>query len=231
MRSWAARRVPRSRAGTTRSRSRAASSSRIRTAAPGRTGRSSIPRTTVFPACPIPAIRRSPSWYYVKRGLELLWSLAASLPLSDDERRAAHLSRDDGERSLREWLRRPFGELADRARDAVHGAGLAALVAAIALAGSIESVAVDHLPGVHERLLRLLQSFIEWVRDRARPWRRRGRPRVPHRAARRDRRGLDPWRRDATTSSPRASRPSTITSSSTGSGVTARPTTPSSRPS
>ena len=31
--------------------------------------------------------------YYVKRGLELLWSLAASLPLSDDERRAAHLSR------------------------------------------------------------------------------------------------------------------------------------------
>ena len=104
--------------------------------------------------------------YYVKRGLELLWSLAVSLPLSDDERRAAHLARDDGERSLRELLRRPFGELADRARDAVHGAGLAALVAAIALAGSLESVAVDHLPGVHDRLLRRLQSFIEWVRDR-----------------------------------------------------------------
>ena len=105
-------------------------------------------------------------WYYVKRGIELLWSLAVSLPLSDDERRAAHLSRDDGERSLREWLKRPVGELADRARDSVHGAGLAALVAAIALAGSIESVAVDHLPGVHDRLLRLLQSFIERVRDR-----------------------------------------------------------------
>jgi hypothetical protein len=86
--------------------------------------------------------------------------LAASLPLSDDERRAARLSGDAGERSLREWLRRPLGELADRARDAVHGAGLAALVAAIALAGSIESVAVDHLPGAHDRLLRLLQSFI-----------------------------------------------------------------------
>jgi len=105
--------------------------------------------------------------HYLKRGLELLWRLAVSLPLSDDERRAARLSRDaDDDRSLRELLRRPFEELADRARDAVHGAGLAALVAAIALAGGVEAVAVDHFSRVHDRLLRLLQSFIDWVRDR-----------------------------------------------------------------
>ena len=146
-------------------------SSRVvaRGSAPRRLGALADPLSRGRPCSRRAAIPRDPPfamWYYVKRGLELLWSLAASLPLSDDERRAAHLSGDDGERSLREWLRRPFGELADRARDAVHGAGLAALVAAIALAGSIESVAVDHLPGVHDRLLRLLQSFIDWVRDR-----------------------------------------------------------------
>ena len=118
------------------------------------------------PACPMAAISPSPSGTTSSAGSSSSGRLAASLPLSDDERRAARLSRDDGDRSLREWLRRPFEELADRARDAVHGAGLAALVAAIALAGSIESVAVDHLPGAHDRLLRLLQSFIDWVRDR-----------------------------------------------------------------
>ena len=84
---------------------------------------------------------------------------------------------------------------------------------------------------VHDRLLRLLQSFIEWVRDRLargvdvddRVYRIgqlveivvasiRGivRDERPHQGLR---------------------RPSTIASSSTGSGVTARPTTPSSRPS
>lgn len=105
---------------------------------------------------------------YVVRALELLWSLAASLPLTDAERRAANLAPNDGERSLREWLTRPFEELAERARAAVQGAGLAALVAAIALAATIEAAAGDH-GGAHDRLLRLLQSFIDWVRNRVAP--------------------------------------------------------------
>src|SRR5688572_18971887 len=106
------------------SRSRAASCSRIRTAAPGHTHWPILyPEDDRVPGVPHPGDPPFAMWYYVKRGLELLRSLAAALPLSDDERRAVHLSRDDGERSLREWLKRPVAELADRARDGVHGAG------------------------------------------------------------------------------------------------------------
>ena len=94
-------------------------------------------------------------WSYVVRGLELLvGAWPRSLPLPDAERGAAHLA--PGERSLRDWLARPFEELVDLAHAAGRRAGLAGLVAAIALAGTVESVSVDHLPGVHDRLLRLL---------------------------------------------------------------------------
>ena len=50
------------------------------------------PEDDRVPGVPHPGDPPFAMLYYVKRGLELLWSLAVSLPLSDDERRAAHLS-------------------------------------------------------------------------------------------------------------------------------------------
>ena len=229
MRSWAGRRAPRSRAGTTRSRSRASSCSRIRTRARGSTGRSTIRRTTACPACPMPATAFAIA-HYVKRGLELLWSLAVSLPLSDDERRAARLSammtaiarcasarapvRGAGGSRARRRPRRRAGRArrGDRARRQRRGRRRRPFPRRARPAAA--PAAIVHRLGARS----------------SRPRRRRGRSRVPHRPAHRDRRGRDPRHRRATRSSRGASPPSTIASSSTGSAVTARRTTPSSRP-
>jgi len=103
-------------------------------------------------------------WHYLKQALDLLQSLAASLPVSDAERRDADAAHAEAH-SLRRLLGLPFEELSERVEAVAQRAGLAALVAAIGLAAGIESVA-DDVAGPHEALPRLLQGFIEWVRDR-----------------------------------------------------------------
>ena len=102
-------------------------------------------------------------WYYLRRALGLLESLATSLPLSDDDRRPADPA-DDEARPLRDLLSRPLEKLSDRADALAHRVGMAALTAAIAVAATIES-AVGEVTGPSEPLLHLLRGFIDWVRD------------------------------------------------------------------
>src|SRR5205823_13220952 len=101
---------------------------------------------------------------FVKRAVGLLESLAAALPPP-----GAHGAeiREGSRRSLRERLGASLEELAGRVDDAIHGAGLAALSAAAAVAAQIHP-RTGVAPEAHDQLLKHLEVFLERVRSRMR---------------------------------------------------------------